>query len=54
VVAKDNQEMLENNFRQPRDLLNRQSGSPTKKSQHTLYPGDVEEVRLLEMMMMMR
>jgi hypothetical protein len=46
-------EKLENDFRQPRDLLNGQRDSPTKKSQHTLYPGDVEEVRLLKMMMMM-
>jgi uracil DNA glycosylase len=35
-------------FRQLKDLLY----SPTKKSQLTLYPGDVEEVRLLKMMTM--
>jgi hypothetical protein len=37
----------ENNFTQPRDLLNGQSDSPTKKNQPTLYPKDVEELRLL-------
>ncbi len=33
----------ENNFKQPRDLLNGQSDSPTKKNQHTLYPKDVDD-----------
>jgi hypothetical protein len=41
----------ENDFKQPEDLLNGQSGSPTKKSQLNIYPGDVEQVRLLKTMM---
>ncbi len=36
-------------FRQPRDLINRQSDSPTEKRKLTLSPGDDKKVRLLLM-----
>jgi hypothetical protein len=41
-----------NGFRQPRDLLNRESDSPTKKESTYSFPGDFEEVRLLKIMVM--
>jgi hypothetical protein len=37
------------NFRQPRDLIYRQSDTPTEKRKLTLFPGDDKEVRLLLM-----
>jgi hypothetical protein len=40
-------------FRQPRELLKGQSGSPTKKSQPPLFQGYGEEVSLLLMTMIM-
>jgi hypothetical protein len=52
VVVQTLKKNLKNDFRQPRDLLNGQSESPAKKSQLTLYPGDVDAARFLKMMMM--
>jgi hypothetical protein len=51
VVIDAKEKGLANAFRQPGDLLNGHSGSPTKNSKLTLYPGDVKDKRLLKMMM---
>jgi hypothetical protein len=43
-----------NDSSQPKSLLKRQSGSPTKKESTYCLSRDVEEGRLLKIMMLMR
>ncbi len=52
MVQKTLRKKSKTDFRQPRDLL--KTGKVTaeqEKKQITLYPGDLEEVRFLKMMM---
>jgi hypothetical protein len=51
-MAQDAQGKVVKQLLLVKGLLDRQSGRPTKKSQLILYPGDVEEMKLLKMMMM--